>query len=294
MKKILSEFGAAVRYYSYGVYRRFRTEQLFFYASGIAFNGILCLIPFFLLLTSFLGMLLNSSDRAVHVVKEFLDAAIPDQVYALKMKSVLQALVDDIVRHRSSYGFVGLGILTWTATSLFSSIRAVMNTVYRIKSSKLVILKIVEEVVLVVVVIVLFFAANVIVWFSSFIASWLRQLPGFESIPLGFFKGINAFLAADVPAVVMFFVLNRFIPDQKIGTKASMIAACSTTVLWWVASQVFGWYLSEFRSYSMLYGAYAFLLVFIFWVYYSALVFIVGIIIAQLYRERTIMKEKTP
>lgn len=286
MNNALKVFVSSVRYYVRGIYKRFRTEQIFFYASGIAFNGILCLIPFFLLMTSFLGMLLNSSDRAVHVVKQFLDTAIPDEMYAQKIKSVLQLLIDDIIRHRSSYGVVGIAILMWTATSLFSSIRAVMNTVYRIRSSKLVILKIVEEVALVIIVVVLFFAANVVIWCSSFIVSYVRQIPGLEAIPLGVVKGVNAFLAADVPALVMFFVLNRFIPDKHIGTKVAFIAACSTTVLWWIASQAFGWYLVQFHSYSMLYGAYAFLLVFIFWIYYSALVFIVGLIIAQLYRER--------
>ena len=82
------------------------------------------------------------------------------------------------------------------------------------------------------------------------------------------------------------YYVNQFIPDKGVTSRVAFLAAFITTLLWWIAGKVFVWYLSVFHSYSMLYGTYAFLLVFIFWVYYSSISFIVGVIFAQLYRER--------
>jgi membrane protein len=162
----------------------------------------------------------------------------------------------------------------------------VLNTIYRIRSTKLVVLRIIEEVVLVIVVGVLFFAANIVLWASSVVVSLGHRVPFFDMIPPGLFRGVNAVLAAYLPAFVMFFLLNRFVPDRKIGTKESLIAATATTVLWWIVTEGFDWYLGYFQSYSALYGVYAFILVFFFWVYFSAIMFTVGTMIAQLYREQ--------
>jgi membrane protein len=279
---------ASAWYYCAGVYRRFRDEEIFFYAAGISFNAILCVIPFFILLTSFLGMLLSSSASASRVLRDYLDTALPREIYAQKLRSAIEVALDDIVRHRSSYGAVGFLILTWRATSLFSSIRAVLNTIYRIRSTKLVVLKVIEEVVLVMVVGALFFAANVVLWASTVAASLAHRVPLLDAIPLGLFRGVDSLLAAYLPAFVMFFLLNRYVPDRKIGSKEALIAASATTVLWWIVTEGFDWYLGYFQSYSALYGAYAFILVFFFWVYFSAIMFTVGTMIAQLYRERSL------
>jgi membrane protein len=260
---------------------------MLFYASGIAFNGILCLIPFLLLLTSLLGVVLSSSDLALRHVNDVLNATFPREAYTQEIKHSIQRAIDDIIRHKSSYGIIGLGILTWTATSLFSAIRSVVNRVYKITTRKLVIVKVIEEILLVLVLGMLFFLANVFIWTSTIVRTYISNIPLLNAIPAVFFRGANSFAAAYIPGCIMFFLISRVIPDTKITSKSALVAALVTTVLWWIAGRAFVWYLSEFHSYSMLYGAYAFLAVFILWIYYSSVAFIVGIVIAQLYRERS-------
>lgn len=274
-------------YYLKGIYTRFRDEQMLFYASGIAFNGILCLIPFLLLLTSLLGALLSSSDLAIRRVNEVLNAAFPREAYSQEIKRNIQNVIDDIIRHKSSYGIIGLGILTWTATSLFSAVRSVLNRIYKITTRKLVIIKIVEEILLVLVLGMLFFMANVFIWTSSILKNFVSNIPILDISLYGFFQSINSFAVAYIPGFVMFFLINRLIPDRTVNARTAMVAALVTTILWWIAGRGFVWYLSAFHSYSMLYGTYAFLIVFIFWIYYSSIAFIVGVTVAQLHRERT-------
>src|ERR1051325_759112 len=99
----------AVSYYLQGVYLRLREEELLFMASGIAFNCILCLIPLLLLLTSVLGIVLNSSDIASRKIEEILSTAFPPQPYAQNIKASISQVIGDIIHYRTSFGLFEIG-----------------------------------------------------------------------------------------------------------------------------------------------------------------------------------------
>ena len=286
--KTIQSMMESVRYYLKGIYFKFQSEHLLFYASGVAFNGLLCVLPFLLLATSSLGLFLSSSELAIRNVHLVLDHAFPQEHYAQEMKRMLERVVDDIIRHRSSYGLVGFGILTWTAASLFSALRSLLNTIYSISTRKLLVINILEEIALVMLLGLFFFTANAFIWLSSLVEPLLAKIPWLSSLRLELIRGANALVIAYIPAFVMFFLVNRFVPDKTVTSKVAVIASLVTTILWWAAGKLFVLYLSTFHSYSMLYGTYAFLFVFIFWVYYSSVSFVIGGVVGQLYRERNI------
>jgi uncharacterized BrkB/YihY/UPF0761 family membrane protein len=49
---------------------------------------------------------------------------------------------------------------------------------------------------------------------------------------------------------------------------------------------MFAVYLSDFSAIGTIYGPYAFILVLLVWIYYSAIIFIVGGMVGQIYWER--------
>ena len=273
-------------YYLRGLYRGFREENVFFLSSGLAFNGVLCLIPVLLLLTSLLGMFIQSSRFPEQRVNDLLSAVFPPQPYAQKIKMSILGVILDIARYRKTFGITGIAIFGWTATSLFGALRIVLNQIYRIKAKKLVVIKVFENIILVILMGVLFFIANALTWFFLLINSLLKELPTPDVIDLEYIAKTIPILLSYLSALIMFYVINRHIPDEKIPRKAALVSAFTATSLWWLAGKGFGWYLTTFHPYSKLYGTYAFLLVFLAWIYYSSIVFVIGIIIGQLYRER--------
>ena len=180
-------------------------------ASGIAFNCVLCLIPLLLLLTSILGIFLNSSELANSKIEEVLSAAFPPQPYAQNIKSTISQVISDIIRYRTSFGLFAVGVLMWTATSLFSAMRSVLNRIYRMKSSKLVILTILEDILWVIIVGILFLATVLALWVSSFIESLLKELFPTQVINFGFFDHLIPFGLSLVLALVMFYILYRLV-----------------------------------------------------------------------------------
>jgi membrane protein len=274
-----------VLFFAKGIYHRIFKEEIQILGSAIAFNAILCAIPLVLLMTSLVGVFLNSSEIAVQHIGEILDTAFPDQQSALQLKSQVKELIGDIVRYRTSIGLVGFSILIWTATSLFSACRSVLNTIYKVESKKLVIRKILEDILWVIVIGVLFIATSLVTWIGSLIDSTLRGMS--ESLNVNIVLFLDAFpvVLAILLVFLMFFLLYRFIPDQGVSTLIAAISSLTSTTLWWWASKTFGWYIATYHSYSRLYGTYAFVLVLLVWCYYSAIVFIFGAIVGQLSKE---------
>jgi membrane protein len=282
----LREQWEIIRFFVTGIYRRFTQDEMLLFGSAIAYNCVLCIIPLLLLLTSVIGIFLSGSDATIQHINDLLNAAFPDQPYANKIKSSIQEVVLDIIANRSSFGITSVVILTWTATFLFSAIREVLNRVYRIKSSKMILLTILENIVAVIAVGVLFLLANSIFWITSTVGSFADRIPELQAIvehPA--MQSFPTFITSSL-ILVMFFIIYEFIPDKRIPARAALVSALTTTVLWVLSGKVFQLYLTRFSSVNMVYGAYSFILVFLVWVEYSSLVFILGGVIGQLYRER--------
>ena len=79
-------------------------------------------------------------------------------------------------------------------------------------------------------------------------------------------------------------------PTQKIRKRSVVLGAAWASIFWVGAKILFGIYLSNFTTFSRIYGAYALGIVVAFWIYYTAAVFILGAEIGKLFDER--VKEK--
>lgn len=267
-------------------YKNLSEQDAVFLASGIAFNGVLCLIPLLLLFTSIFGIVLNSSELAMQKIDQILNAAFPDQPYTQSIRDSIQTVIKSIIEYRKSFGLWGLAILTWTGTFLFSSIRSALNRIYKIKPSKLMILTILEDIIWVLIVVVLFLIIIITTWVYSLIEAILGLISGLTTIDFSIFEATISVLISLILTFIMFFIVYRFIPDAKIENKIANISALTSTVLWIIASKLFSWYISTFQSFDKLYGTYAFILVLLIWIYYTSLVFVVGGVVGEVIREK--------
>ena len=78
--------------------------------------------------------------------------------------------------------------------------------------------------------------------------------------------------------------------NAKLNKKVTFIGAFWATLLWEVARIGFGYYIQTYLSANRFYGAFLLILVLLFWLFYSSILFIIGAEIAQLYRERLVKK----
>lgn len=281
----------AIWFYARSLTRKFFEDDILFLASGLAFNGILAMIPLFLLSASALGTFLNSSQLGVQQLKDILDAIFPPQPFATNIKESILTVISDIVQYRTSLGIFGVLVLIWTATSLFDALRSVLHRIYGVKRTRSVLSGFAHDVGFVFLAFVLFILSNLSVWVVSLVERVVLNVPALS--------GLNIpFLYRDTPTIIvigltacMFYIVYRYIPDSKPPKVAGVISTLTTTALWVVSGKLFAVYLSNFSAISTIYGPYAFILVLLFWIYYSSIIFVAGGMVGQVYWERLKLKE---
>ncbi len=254
-------------------------------SSGLAFNMLLCMIPSLVVITALLGIFLESS-YASQRVDDLIASVVPNGPYATPIKSFIYKLFADIIRNRHRFGLAGLATLVWTASSLFGSIRRVLNSVYRIPPRKMFLRKSVENIILVMLLGILFLLANMFTWMFRAADELVSDVASDSAISIRFAGRSLPVVVSYAVALLLFFIVNRYMPDRKMPAIVAWIAAFTTTFLWWVAGRVFSWYVGTFHPFSQVYGTYAFLFIFLIWIYYSALTFVLGVVVGQLSRER--------
>ena len=281
----------AAWFYTRSISKKLFEDDILFLASGIAFNGILTMIPLMLLTASALGVFLNSSALGVQQLNEILDAIFPPQPFALSIKESIMTIISDIVQYRTSLGVFGVIVLVWTATSLFDALRTALHKIYRLPKTRTLVQSIVHEVGFVFLAFILFIGSNFVIWIASLLERVALSIPALAWMNIqGLGRSLPTVIVILLTAV-MFYIVYRYIPDSKPPKIAGIISTLTTTLLWVISGKLFAVYLSNFSAIGKIYGPYAFILVLLFWIYYSCLVFVIGGIFGQVYWERLKLKE---
>jgi membrane protein len=74
----------------------------------------------------------------------------------------------------------------------------------------------------------------------------------------------------------LFVIIFRFVPNRRIRWSSVLVGGVATAVLWESAKQAFRWYIQGVGVYSAVYGSLGVTIALMMWVYYSAIVFIIG------------------
>ena len=280
----------AIGYYGRTITKKIFTHDIFFLASGLAFNCILTMIPLLLLSAAAVGWLMNSSGPGIRQLNDILDALIPPQPYATSMKNSILRIIGEMAKHRKSLGIVGFPALIWTATSLIDALRTVLHTVYEMKSTKSFFVSLLHDIWFVFLAFVLLIISNAAIWAFSLVEGLTRALPGVDWLFVQSYTKPTSHAVVILLTACMFYVVYRHIADVKPPKAAALIATLTTTIVWIVSGRAFTIYLTEYSNIGSVYGPAGFLLVLLLWIYYSSFIFVVGGIVGQTYWERQKMK----
>ncbi|MBI5472158.1 MAG: YihY/virulence factor BrkB family protein [Ignavibacteriae bacterium] len=288
--KFTLRYVEAIWFYIARIARKLVEEDILFLASGLAFNGILTMIPIMLLSASALGIFLNSSQAAINQLNDILNAIFPPQPFATNIKESIVAVISEIVDYRRSIGVFGALVLLWTATSLFDALRSVLHRIYHLKRTRGLLVSLMHDVFFVFLIFVLFVASNFSIWVFTLGEKLAESIPAIKTLQLSWFSEVLPTTIVVILTAVMFYIIYRYIPDIKPPRPAGIISTITTTLLWVVSGKIFAVYLSRFSAIGTIYGPYAFILVLLIWIYYSSIIFVIGGIVGQAYWERHKLK----
>jgi len=260
---------------------KFDHDHGFFLSSAITFNLLICLIPIILSMLALLGTYLYGSKEVLNHIRQYLQNVVPSLDPKL-MRNVLR-----IIQDRRIVGVVGIAGLLWTSTWVFSSIRTAFNTVFHEDKGRGILHGKAIDLFMILLAGLFLLASMTLSSVMTYVQA--SQVTSFLK-PL-----IRFFLKYLVPfffSFWMFFLIYKIVPNRKIPWKPAFQAACFSSLLWEVAKQLFGWYVTHIGKFSMVYGSLSTMAVLFLWIYYSSAILILGGEIAFLLdvREKKVRK----
>ncbi|HVT37813.1 MAG TPA: YihY/virulence factor BrkB family protein [Gemmatimonadaceae bacterium] len=280
---------AVVADYAHRLWDKGGRDDLFFLAGGVAFSILLAGVPFFLLLASGLGYALNqsadvSSTAAAAFVQNLFPATLSGD------GSVLDPVLHEVVRTRGAAGVLGAVAFVWFSTRLFGSMRSVLVHVFEVSHGRGIVWGKLFDIVLTVAA-----TALVVTWIalSAYIA--LARSNGVELLSdwglhaegvMGPLTYVVGRIVAFVLLSSLFFTLYKLLPNRKVRWQQAAIGGLTSAVLFELARSAFTFVVHHYNPASLYTGTLAAVIVVVFWVYYAALIFVLGGEVSQVHEDR--------
>jgi len=278
-----------------GILAKGAEDDAFFLAGGVAFNILLAGVPFFLLLASGIGYVMDKSpDASTGAVSEFIQNLFPST--ATGDGSLLDPVLQDVVRTRGTVGAFGAVAFLWFSTRLFGSMRTVLTRTMDVPRGHGIVFGKLFDILLTIAATVL-----VVAWVgvSAYLA--LARSSGVELLsrlglhaeqmmrPLMYLAGrAVAFLLF----VAIFFSLYKLLPNRRVRWQQAAVGGVASAVLFEIARNVFTVAVHRWNPASVYTGTLAAVVIVVFWVYYCALIFVLGGEVSQVGERRRRSREE--
>ena len=285
LKPMWHRFKAFNKHYFGGLYDRIDRHHVFLLSGGLAFSLFVCIVPFTLIIFWLLGSFLNSAEVELQIIT-LIETVIPYEGYADFVREIIFDRVREVVEFRNLAGFVGIIGLFFAASGFASSLRTVLNKVFGTDIDMNLLLGKLRDFIVILIVVLSFFITTMLLPLVDFFRSLAEVTPYLQVFNKPIFQ---QFFSNSISFIIMYFLFSlmyKFIPIVKIHKRSVLIGALWAALLWVGAKVLFGMYLSSFTTFSRIYGAYALGVVVAFWIYYTAVVFIIGAEIGKLFDER--------
>jgi membrane protein len=250
-----------------GVTGVYQSEDLTF-ASSIAYYSLLSLFPFFLLAIALLGNF-TSADADRQAILGFVLRYFPRQFEFVTVQ--LEALQQARVR----LSLVGALLMAWAAMGVFGAVTSAVNHAWGVEKQpsyfkhKLIsFVMMLAAGVLMIGGLLLVSAMNVAEasWFAGVMARWPQ---------LDVLRGFAVNWASTALFILIVGLIFYFVPNAKVRFRDVWVGAVITGLLWRLALAGFSQYVRDLSRFSV-HGTIAAVVVFLLWIYVSAVILLYG------------------
>lgn len=281
-----------LRDYARRVWDNSGEDDIFFLAGGIAFNILLAAVPFVLLVISGVVYALRlTPDASFAEVQALVDRFLPP--HAETADSPIHRLFDDAIQAREVLGIWGAITFVWFSTRLFGSLRTVLAEIFDIDTMRGIIAGKWFDVKMTVyssVLLVAYLGLSTYLALASTRGIDFLVAVGLREDVMGGLEYLTGRLVAFVFIVAIFWALYKYLPHRRIRWQQAMVGALSSGLLLELARNLWTAITRSYDPGSIYVGTLYVLISLVFWVYYSALIFILGAEISQAYELRRVRR----
>jgi membrane protein len=266
------------------VWNQAAEDNLPFLAGGLAFNILLALVPFVLLLISGLSFLLGSEPtEAAVTVTRLMEQLLPNE--APSAGDLLRGVVAEVLSTRGAVTLYSAITFAWFSTRLFGSLRSVLALIFDGTDRSIMAGKLFDFLATIVATV----AVVVYVVFSAYLDlaatrgfALLRTVGLQQDAMSGLEYAVGRLLAVSL-VFALFYALYRGLPRRRPSVQVAAVAALTASILFEIARNVFALAVGAANPASLYTGTIAAIVAVVFWTYYCAFLFLLGGEVAQAY-----------
>ncbi|MCL5268009.1 MAG: YihY/virulence factor BrkB family protein [Bacteroidetes bacterium] len=274
-----------VSFYLRSLLHRSHSDDIFFYASSLSFQVMLCLIPTIFLVIWVLGSFLSRGTilKQLEVISFY---AIPERIRSVEeIRRVFLERAEVFTRHAGLFGILSFAGFFWTALALVSTLRKTVFHILSIEVRQSFLRQTLYD--LRMLLIAGFFLTASIAVTATF--TGLREVA--LQLPQGHMR--FALIKFGVPILsglgltfLLYFSIYRFLSFGKIRSASAAFGAFWAAILFESAKNVFAMYISRIGNLGEVYGTMEVLIGLLLWVFYSTSVFILGVEFSNIHSMR--------
>ena len=281
-----------VRDYVKRVWDNSNEDNVLFLAGGVAFNILLAAVPFFLLMVTGLGYILNQETKASATeVSLLLDQLLPP--HPGSAQSPAYDVFVSVLESRGKIGLYAALGFAWFSTRLFGTLRTVLASVFDIENERGIIQgKIFDLKVTVVstMLVVAYIALSAYLAIATTRGVRVLSQLGIRDETMGAVEYAIGRLIAFAVIVLMFFALYKVLPIRKIRWQTALIAAMFSSIMIEVAKNLFTIFVQRMNPASLYTGTLYAIVILVIWTYYAALLFLLGGEVGQVFELRRVRR----
>jgi len=246
------------------VVMRLKQDRCAQIASSLTFTTLLSIVPIIMIALTMFSAFPVFQDFSNQIKEFLLNNLMPD-----KAGSVITRYMQQFAESAAKLTTVGIVLLASTALLMMLTIDRAFNTIWRVSRPR----PLIKRLVVYWAVITL---APLLIGASLSLTSWLVGLS------LGYAKNIPIFgvgVLKVLPIVFTTFafaILFRLVPNRHVPRRHALIGALVSAFMFESMNRIFGYYISHFPTYKLVYGAFASIPIFLIWIYLSWLTILVG------------------
>jgi len=264
------------------VARRFSEERALHVAGSLTYTTLLSLVPFFTVALA-VATAFPVFDQSIAVLQNFIfENFLPD---ARGIDTIAEQITS-FTENAGRLTAIGTGFFFVTAVMLMLTIEDVLNRIFRVQRPRPVVSQ------------VLIYWA-VLTLGPVFIGGSLSMTSFAIGASLGMLKLDTV---ADMVLRVLPFVftcialtlLYAVVPYRYVTLRHAMMGGIAAGVVFELAKRGFALYLAKFPTYTLIYGAFATIPIFLLWVYFSWLVVLAGATLTAMLPAYHLSEHETP
>ena len=256
-------------------YKEVNEDHVMAFAGNLTYKALFAVFPFFTFLLSLLGIF-DATDLVKTTVNK-LSGVVPESAAAF-VEDQLLGITQSQAESAFTFGaIISIALALWGVSGAFRSVMEAMNVMYEVEEDRPFWKVYGLSIFMSLAVVVLLIGALVLVVFGQSIGVTVADLVGLGAV----FATVWSILQWPVVACVVLFafaLIYYFAPAAEQRFRWISPGSIIAFVFWLIFSLLFSLYASTFGgdSYNETYGSLAGVIVLMLYVYYSALIMLVG------------------